>query len=149
MKGIIFVRMNIIKKIKAYINSLRYYVVLDPTDNSVTLSKKLFEHMKGNQNGYSDDKEGPPVIVFKLVKEKAYGFMLNPKIDRETQLSHVQYNSKYKCVGFETLCPSVGMILYDYHLPALVPVKLSVTPLKSAKDDMVYYKIDRPKGPDK
>ena len=53
--------------------------------------------------------------------------MPDPGIAEPTQLCQIQYNGKYRCIGFETLCPSVGRILYEYGLPALRPVKLSVS----------------------
>lgn len=126
-------------KLKALIQSLCYYVIVDPADNSMTLSKRLFTHMKRHFGG--GDKAH--VFVFRIPSEDAFGFSVNPDIDRPTQLCDIQYNGKYKCIGFETLCPSVGMILYEYELDGLHPVKLSVS-VHTAPQGRMYYRIDRP-----
>lgn len=126
-------------RIKNWWQSLRYYVIADPSDNSITLSKALFNHMKNNAN------EGDDARVFVFRVEDVYGFMVNPGITQPTQMCDIQYNDKYRCVGFETLCPSVGQILYSYHLPAKQKVKLSVRICRTNKDK-VYYQIERPNG---
>ena len=126
-------------RIKNWWRSLRYYVIADPSDNSITLSKALFNHMKNNAN------EGDDARVFVFRVEDMYGFMVNPEIPQPTQMCDIQYNDKYRCVGFETLCPSVGQILYSYHLPAKQKVKLSVGICKTNKGK-VYYQIERPNG---
>lgn len=126
-------------RIKNWWRSLRYYVIADPSDNSITLSKALFNHMKNNAN------EGDDARVFVFRVEDVYGFMVNPGITQPTQMCDIQYNDKYRCVGFETLCPSVGQILYSYHLPAKQKVKLSVRICRTNKGK-VYYQIERPNG---
>lgn len=128
----------ILSKLIQKFRSLRYYVIADPSDNSVTLSKRLFAHMRKNA------KSDASVFVFRIPRHNTYGFMLNPEIKEPTQLCQIQYNSKYRCVGFETLCPSVGRIFYEYGLPALRPVKLSVS-IKNTKQGDIYYQIDAPK----
>lgn len=128
----------ILSKLIQKFRSLRYYVIADPSDNSVTLSKHLFDHMQKGAKGNAS------VFVFRIPRHNMYGFMLNPEIKEPTQLCQIQYNSKYRCVGFETLCPSVGRIFYEYGLPALRPVKLSVS-IKKTKQGDVYYQIDAPK----
>lgn len=117
--------------------SLRYYVIADPADNSVTLSRHLFAHIRKGTGG------GTSVFVFRIPHYNTFGFMPNPGIDGPTQLCQIQYNGKYRCIGFETLCPSVGRILYDYGLPALRPVKLSVS-IRRTPQGKVYYQIDVP-----
>ena len=124
---------NLIRKWR----SLRYYVIADPADNSVTLSRHLFAHMR---KGAGDNTS---VFVFRIPHLNSFGFMLNPSIDEPTQLCQIQYNGKYRCIGFETLCPSVGRILYEYGLPALRPVKLSVS-IKRTQQCKIYYQIDVP-----
>ena len=104
--------MNILKKIQNWYWSLRLYVILDPADNSVTLSKKLFSHIRK----YSDTADKAVVFVFRVSDSGLFAFMLNPNIEKPTQICDIQYNEKYKCIGFETLNPSVGRILYDYNL---------------------------------
>lgn len=128
--------MVLLNNIKQWWQSLRFYVILDPADNSVTLSKALFNHMA---------KEGGNASVFVFYEPQAmeYGFVVNPGIDQPTQLCNIQYNDKYKCIGFETLNPSVGKILYDYNLPSDKKVRMSVS-VKTTKVNSQYYCICRP-----
>ena len=130
---------TIFKKIQNWYRSLRYFVIVDPTDNSVTLSKKLFNHIRKS----SDGQEKASVFLFRITNTDLFGFMVNPNIETPTQYCDIQYNGKYKCIGFETLNPSVGRILYDYGLSALKSYKLSVS-VKDVKDK-IYYQIDKPK----
>lgn len=128
------------------------YVIADPRDNSVTLSRLLFEHM-----GVME-KEEAKVFVFKLCNAVVdnskkngaiYAFALNPPCgEQPTQLCDIQYNSKHRTIGFETLCPSVNRIFYDYDLPCDAPVKLSVETGLSLRTDpkeiavpILYYII--------
>ena len=85
----------IFKKIKNWWQSLRFYAIADPADNSVTLSKALFSHIKSNA------KEGDEARVFVFRVDKAYGFMANPDIEQPTQMCDIQYNEKYRCIGFD------------------------------------------------
>ena len=141
---------NLIRKWR----SLRYYVIADPSDNSVTLSPHLFAHIQKEvrhscrtitrtekQNGRYD--RAPRVFVFRIPHHHSFGFMPNPGIAEPTQLCQIQYNAKYRCIGFETLCPSVGRILYEYGLPALSPVKLSVA-IRRTPQGKTYYQFDVP-----
>lgn len=130
---------TIFKKIQNWYRSLRYFVIADPTDNSVTLSKKLFNHIRKS----SDGQEKASVFLFRITDTDLFGFMVNPNIETPTQYCDIQYNGKYKCIGFETLNPSVGRILYDYGLSALKSYKLSVS-VKDVKGK-IYYQIDKPK----
>lgn len=127
----------IFKKVKKWWQSLRYYVIADPADNSVTLSKALFGHIKDNAH------EGDEARVFVFKVEHSYGFMTNPGIEQPTQMCDIQYNDKYRCIGFETLCPSVGHILYNYGLNATQRVKLSVSVCRTTQGKL-YYQFDRP-----
>lgn len=128
--------MVLLNTFKQWWQSLRFYAILDPADNSVTLSKALFQHMaKGGGNA--------SVFVFYEPKDAAYGFMINPNIEQQTQLCTIQYNDKYKCIGFETLNPSVGRILYDYNLPHDKKVRISVLP-KTILSNINYYQFCRP-----
>ena len=127
----------IFKKVKKWWQSLRYYVIADPADNSVTLSKALFNHIKDN----AQEGDEARVFVFKVAQN--YGFMTNPDIEKTTQMCDIQYNDKYRCIGFETLCPSVGQILYGYGLPADRRVKLSVSVCRTTQGKL-YYQFDRP-----
>ncbi len=121
--------------------SLRYYVIADPSDNSVTLSRHLFYHMK--KCAESSGVDGASVFVFRIPQGGTFGFMLSPEISEPTQLCKIQYNGKYRCIGFETLCPSVGRIFFEYGLPALRPVKLSVS-VRQTPQGKTYYQFDLP-----
>lgn len=127
-----------LKIIKNWIRNRRFFVILDPKDSSVTLSRGLFQHIK---NAHGDSKGQPRVFVFYIPAEKAYGFSLSvPK--EPTQLAAIQYNSKYKCVGFETLNPTVARILYDYGVSKVdKPCKLTVTP-KETSSGRPFYQIE-------
>jgi hypothetical protein len=129
----------IFKKVKKWWQSLRYYVIADPADNSVTLSKALFNHIK--DNAFEDDEAR--VFVFKVTDGDSYGFMSNPCIEQPTQMCDIQYNDKYRCIGFETLCPSVGHIFYDYGLNATQRVKLSVSVCRTGQGK-IYYQFEKP-----
>ena len=76
--------------------SLRYYVIADPSDNSVTLSRHLFYHMK--KCAESSGVDGASVFVFRIPQGGTFGFMLSPEISEPTQLCQIQYNGKYRCV---------------------------------------------------
>lgn len=131
-------------KIKNWFRRRTFFVICDPADNSVTLSKALFKHM--DVMGMDEAK----VYVFSLatgdraLHEKGeYGFILNPDFEQETQLADIQYNEKYKTIGFECLVPTVNRICYDYGLPHDKKAKLSVEVCRAG--DIKYYKICRPK----
>ena len=129
----------IFNKITKWWQSFRFYIIADPADNSVTLTKALFNHMKDNAHeGYE-----ARIFVFKITDSSSFGFMANPSIEQPTQMCDIQYNGKYRCIGFETLCPSVGQILYTYGLNASQRVKLSVSVCRTVQGK-VYYQIERP-----
>lgn len=130
--------MKLLKRIKQWLHPERMFVVLDPNDNSVTLSRALFRDMKERAH---DDKAR--VFVFRVPAHQSFGFMLNPDIDKKTQYCDIQYSSKHKCVGFETLCPSVGRIYYDLHLPVSQVCKLNVQ-LATTANGSLYYLIIPP-----
>lgn len=131
--------MKILKRITDIIRSFRYYVIADPYDNSITLSKGLFDHIKK----HSGKGNVPCVFVFQIKEKRSFGFMVNPNIEEKTQLCEIQYNDKYKCIGFETLCPSVGKIFYEYGLPHDKKCKLSVC-VRRTGTDKIYYEFDVP-----
>lgn len=114
------------------------FVIADAKDNSVTLSQRLFKHM----NVMEQDEA--KVYVFYIPDMRSYGFILNPKLDQETQLCEIQYNTKHKCIGFETLIPTVNRIFYDYGMPADICCRLTVKPRKSG--NLQYYQICPPNG---
>lgn len=117
-----------------------FFVILDPRDNSITLSGQLFKHLKANAKDKCSE-----VFVFYIPQNDTFGFTQDYCIEKETQLCKIQYNDKYKCVGFESLCPSVGYILNHYNLPAHKKIKLLVS-LSETIDGTQYYEIQKPKG---
>ena len=134
----------------AWYAHLRLYVIADATDNSITFSRHLFRLLDVM------DEADAKVYVTQLCNActengtwagPLYAFVINPPIDQETQLADIQYNSKYQCVGFESLCPTVNRILYDYGVTTLQRVKLSVAPCK-LDNGMKYYVIFPPKKHD-
>lgn len=106
------------------------YVVADASDNSITLSRALFDLM----DVMSLDEA--KVFVFRLCNAATedvehtgsiYAFILNPGFAQPTQCADIQYNGKHRTIGFECLCPTVNRIFYEYGLPATTTkVKLSV-----------------------
>lgn len=127
----------ILTKLKNWWQSRRYYVMADPNDNSITLSKALLGHLQSSAH----EGEAARVFVFRLTHNGTYAFMTNPPIEQPTQMCDIQYNEQYKCVGFETLCPSVGKIFYDYGIDATKPIKLSVSIHESIGKN--YYQLDK------
>ena len=129
----------IFKRLKKWWMSLKYYVIADPNDNSITLSKALFNHLKSN----ASDRAIAQVFMFRIMDSREFGFMENPEISETTQMCDIQYNSKYRCIGFETLCPSVGQIFYDYDLDPFNPCKISVS-VQKTEQGKTFYKLDAP-----
>ena len=143
-----------IKKVKHLLSRwwLQYqqrtmYVIADPADNSITFSRRLFKRMDVMKLDVAK------VMVFTVADKNlrsSYAFCLNPPLDEPTQLADIQYNSKHKTIGFESLVPTVNRIFYDYGLPFDRKVKLSVsvenTPLvpELCSHPVVYYIIHRP-----
>jgi hypothetical protein len=113
------------------------YVILDGRDSSVTLSKRLFKSM----NVF--DEEDAKVMMFRVGNE--FAFMLNPPIEQETQLAEIQYNQKHKCIGFESLVPTVNRILYDYGLHPEHRIRLSVEKRWEQHMRKYYYTLIRPR----
>lgn len=107
----------------------------------MTISKTLFKRMK-----VMEEEEKAQVLVFKESKTGHYAFTLNPELDTPTQLANIQYNEKYRCIGFETLIPTVNRIFYEYGIPySLITnkVKLSVQRAEG-KNGMIYFIIRKP-----
>lgn len=96
------------------------YIVVDPRDNSVTMSRGLCRKVK------VDDLTNDKVWVGRNSRG-GYVIQFNCTLDEEqTQVAHLQYNSKYKSYGFETLTPSVNLMYYKWGLQDAAPRKLSV-----------------------
>lgn len=127
-----------LKQFIQWLESHTLYVLVDPRDNSVTLSRGLYRHIRRTITDRAD------VFTFMVPDSGCYGFCVNPPIDTPTVLSAIQYNPRYKCVGFETLCPTVNRIAYDYGLPLDSVSKLAVKK-QTAPAGMPYYLIPRPR----
>lgn len=129
--------MNIIRQLIDLIRWHGMYAILDPSDDSITLSKRLYKHMDKACKGKLDT-----VYAFQI--EGDYAFSCNPREhgwlpeDSKAPLPHIQHNAKYNCIGFYAECPTVNLMLYDYALP-LGKVKLSVRPGK--RGNIKYYRI--------
>lgn len=132
---------NPITAIKQWWHNCHTYAILDTADSSVTLSRKLFQHIKSE---LADDAKEAKVFTFYIPESDSFGFMVNPTMDYPTQMGQIQYNQKYHCVGYETLNPTVAMILYRYGIDTLNPVKLSVS-IKQSGDGKTFYQFCKPK----
>lgn len=131
-----------IRKLRTVLQGRRLWVDLDPADNSCTLSKGLFGHMRRRYHETS-------VFAFSVPERGTFGFALDHGVTEKTQMCRIQYNERFRCVGFETLNPSVGRILYDYGLPSDHAVRLSVSVWRARRKGgkrMLYYQINRPDG---
>lgn len=137
---------KLIQSLRLWWNRHRYFVILDASDNSVTLSSALFRHMKQHLPPLPEGAETAQpaeaqVFVFFIPEERTYGFTTYLP-EEPTQLCTIQYNTKYRCVGFESLCPSVVKMYYDYMLTLSRRYKVYVDIAQSA-DDKIYYKLIR------
>ena len=126
------------------INGFRHrndFVVLDGRANSVTLSKGIYDHIM--QKERTDNS----IFVFRLSDRGTYGFCMREDLEElrkaNTAFAQLQFNQKYKKVGFRTEFPSVTAILDEYDLPLDRMVRLTCIPRKSAKGEP-YYEIMRP-----
>ena len=129
--------MNILNNIYNMLFHRSMYIIADPRDNSITLSRRLVRRMGVMK------AEQAKVFVFKTNdKYQRYAFTLNPQLTEPTQLCDIQYNTKHRCIGFETLCPTVNKIFYDYRLPLAKAVKLSVR-IRTIRH-ITYYVIIQP-----
>ncbi len=149
-----------IKRLRLWlINRWRWYrhralfVIADPSDNSITLSRALFDHMDVMSQQQAKafvftvpcgSATGKSHSARRVSAGKRYAFILNPQLEQPTQLCDIQYNSKHRSIGFESLCPTVNRIFYDYAIQASSPVKLSVeiaTVPKASASGLTYYII--------
>lgn len=117
------------------------FVIMDARDNSVTFSRSLFRHIR---RVHGDADVQPKVFVFYTPATKCYGFAVNVPFDQPTQLADIQYNPKHKCIGFESLNPTVAKILYDYGVVRFMkPCRLTVT-TQVTPQGRAYFQIERP-----
>lgn len=115
-------------------------VLIDGSDNSVSMSKGMIKAV----GIYDKDIEG--ALIVKTTDEQ-YGIVFKEKDRPEhselSNVANIQYNSKYKSIGFETLTPMANRILDDYGLPIMSKQKFSVKLRKSIF--LEYWEICRKK----
>lgn len=119
----------------------KYFVVLDGRANSVTVSQSLYNHMMSVERTNSD------VLVFKSSDTNQYCFCMREDFPMLMQANgcfcQLQYNERYRKIGFRSDRPSVTSICNDYDCPLDRMVRLSVLPRKTAQGE-VFYEIQRP-----
>ena len=117
------------------------FVVLDGRANSVTLSKGIYDHIM--QKERTDNS----IFVFRLSDRGTYAFCMREDLEElrkaNTAYTQLQFNQKYKKVGFRSDYPSITAILDEYNLPINRMVRLTCITRKSAKGEP-YYEIMRP-----
>lgn len=129
-----------IRKLVDWWRYRRHFVIMDAADSSVTFSRDLFRYIRRK---YASDTS-PKVFVLFIPASGMYGFVINPDIDRPTQLANIQHNAKYRCIGFESLNPTVARIMYDYGLGDIShPCSLSVSRHVDASGKE-YFQIEKP-----
>ena len=115
-------------------------VLIDGSDNSVSMSKGLIRAA----GIFDKDIEG--ALIVRLVSTGEYAIVFKQQGDARLgemkMVNSIQYNSKYKSIGFESLTPTVNRILNDYHLPLMSKQKLWV---KHKKANIDYWVICRKK----
>lgn len=129
------------RKLKYLLNKKDCFVIADARDNSITFSKGLCHLL---DLWHLEEVKVYVATLTGIGDKKEYAFILNPPIGVPTQLADIMYDSKHKCIGFESLCPTVNRIFYDYNLPADSTCKLSVRMGKTDEGDITYYKICNP-----
>ena len=117
------------------------FVVLDGRANSVTLSKGIYDNIM--QKERTDNS----IFVFRLSDRGTYGFCMREDWEElrkaNTAFAQLQFNQKYKKVGFRSDYPSITAILDEYNLPLNRMVRLTCILRKSQKREP-YYEIMRP-----
>lgn len=122
------------------IRFFRYYIIADCSDNSVTFSRALFDHIRRSNH----DADHAKLFGFYIPASMCYAFMVNPDLGADTIMSDIQYNEKYRTIGYEALCPTVTRIFHDYGLPDCIKMRLSVLPCLTG-DNKPYYIIQHPR----
>ena len=120
-------------KIFSAMTNVMLFVELDATDNSITLSRRLVNHVKDKIT------EENNVYVFKVLEEYAFAINVKELKNEDTVRAPLQYNDRHKTVGFYAACPSVNRIVYDYNLPdqAIVRVK------KKRNNNIEYFTMKK------
>lgn len=112
-------------------------VLIDGNDNSVSMSKGLIKAA----GIFDKDIEG--ALIVRLVSTGEYAIVFKQNGDERIPMANaIQYNSKYKSIGFESLTPTVNRILNDYNLPLMSRQTLWV---KRKTTNINYWLICRKK----
>ncbi len=120
-----------------------YSVKLDPTDSSITISRRLLQHIARNHPSVDDQ----PQRLIVVHAGNTFAFVVNPQglTPEQTALADLQYNDRHRCFGFETLVPTVSCMLYRYRLPNRA-VRLAVRPVPHPVHRFIYRIL--PPSPD-
>ena len=136
--------LKIVAKIKIafyrWVDAHTCRVLIDGNDNSVSRSKGMVNAV----GVYDKDIEGALIVRLCDTGEYAIVFKVkdDPKYSDIPRVSNIQYNCKYKSIGFESLTPMVTRILNDYGLPILSKQSFAV---KHVKNKIDYWVICRKK----
>lgn len=114
--------MRWLANINQWLQGLTLFVILDGRDNSVTFSRGLWRRIRPHLSDRAD------ILGYKA--GDVYGFALNPTLDKERDnaIAQVQYNAKHRCIGYESLVPTLARIFTDYGIPIGCRVRLHVIP---------------------
>ena len=98
-------------------------VTVDGTDNSCTVNRSLYAGL----NIVGDEKFNR---IYSFKAGQNVGFTLAPVqlAGVETVFHELQWNDKYRTVGFELTSPSVAQMLYAMGMPHDAKARLTVKP---------------------
>ena len=115
----------------------RMYVVLDDSDNSVTLSPRLADIVIADIVDMDENK----IHMFSDGRE--YGFCVNHPdlVGKDTPFAPLQKNFQHNTIGFNATCPSVNRIYYDYGIECGKTARKKV--VRCRCKDFYYFKILR------
>lgn len=120
----------------------RYYIIADTADDSITLSRALYRHILSHFHTPHTDQLR--AFVFSIPHRHTFGFVINHQHDRPTIEAPILYNAKFKTIGFQSTCPSVNRIFYDYRIQDHLKVKLTIKILH-LPNGIPYYEIQPPR----
>lgn len=116
------------------------FIIADPRDNSISFSRALFRNISKN---YKDTSNAKAIIV-NLGLPQSFGIVINPAVSSNVAVADIQYNNKFRTIGFESLSPSVNALLYHLGIIDIsTPVRLSVIPASCGRSQL-FYKIISP-----
>lgn len=97
--------MNLVKYLK---NRYSRFAILDPEDNSITLSRRIVRDFSKNEKTF----------LFAFRVDSTFGFSeATLELIESSQCGELQYNAQHKCFGFACLCPTVNLMLQEKNLP--------------------------------